>query len=288
MKLIIRIYLAIGFAWAAYGLAAGQTPSKVEITEIEDIKVHTYFNENLVSVSTHILEFPDSLLIIDAQLTYTDTKEVVKYVKSLQKPVSRVIITHAHPDHYLGIYAYAEYKTYALQEVIQSIKEHGEGARQVFLSNFGSEHAAPEVLVPKHVLPKGKMFISNTELQVSIIKDSEIDIAALIEIPSKKIFIAGDLLYNQVHLFPGHNHLGDWMEQLKGLRIKSKYILPGHGSVGNKKMIKENIHYLKNAINVANEPGMDVPNYKARLIALYPEYKSAILITFGGAALFEQ
>lgn len=288
MEQTIKAFLIGIFSGIMFVNAKGQNTSNIKVTEIEDIKVHTYVNESLVSISTHILELRDSLLIIDAQLTYTDTKEVVEYVKKLNKPVSRVIITHAHPDHFLGIYAYAEYKIYALNEVAQAIEENGEGARQIFLSNFGSENAAPEVLVPSYTLSEGKTTVNNVELEVSVVKDNEIDIATVISIPSKGIFIAGDLLYNKVHLFPGHNHLTSWMKQLKELRLKSKYILPGHGAVGSKKMIKENIKYLKNAIEIAREPGMDVPNYKAKLVEQYPEYKSAILIDFGGAALFKE
>jgi glyoxylase-like metal-dependent hydrolase (beta-lactamase superfamily II) len=267
-----------------------ETNANVKIVQAGTIKVHTYVNPQLVQISSHIIELKDSLLIIDAQLTYTFTNEVVAYAKSLSKPVAGVIITHAHPDHILGAFAYKDYPVYALAETIKTIKDNGEGFRQVFLKNFGEKDAAPQVLVPEKEMAAGNMFIDGIKFVIKKITENEDDVSAAIEIPSVRFFFSGDLLYNRVHLFPGFNHLADWKIKLEGLKknLENKIIFPGHGYACKANVVNENIEYLNKAIATATQLNMDVSGYKAEMIKAYPDYGAAILMDFGAAALFSK
>ncbi len=261
--------------------------NKIKSKKVGDINVHTYFNKDLVSISTHILELPKSLVIIDSQLTYMETKEILEFAETLNKPISRVIITHAHPDHFLGTYAFSDYKVYAHREVSKAIKDNGEAARQVFLSNFGPDMAAPEILAPQYEL-ENNFSVDGIKFEVNTFRDNEADVASTITIPSRKIFISGDLLYNKTHLFPGNNHFENWKQQLKTLGFPDNMvILPGHGEVCTPAVINENIAYLKKAIAISKKTN-NVEEYKAEMTKAYPDYKSTVLIDFGGAALFQE
>lgn len=253
-----------------------------------NITVHSYVNPQLIQVTSYVLELKDSLVLIDAQLTYTFTKEVVAYAQSLKKPIARVILTHAHPDHFLGAYAFRDYKVYALKETIETIAKIGDGARTVFVKNFGDKDAAPEVLIPTHTLSEGYMKIDGVTFSVTKIKDSEADVIAFIKIPKANLVIVGDFVYNKVHLFPGNNHLQNWKEELQkaASTLKGKIILPGHGYPATSSIVDSNIAYLTKTIEVASKPSMDAATYKAELVKAYPDYAAAILIDFGANALF--
>ncbi len=267
-----------------------QTNSNVRILKSEGIKVHSYVNPQLIQVTSYILELKDSLVIIDAQLTYTFTKEVVDYAKSLKKPVARVIITHAHPDHFLGAYAFKGFPVYALKETQEAIQNNGEAARQVFLKNFGENDAAPEVLIPTHILKEGNTTINKIKFLVRKVNDNEADVTAIIELPKEKIIIAGDFIYNRIHLFPGNNHLQDWKNQLENQRsfFTGNIILPGHGYPADASLVEENIRYLTKAIQVSTMPNMNAQLYKAEMIKAFPDYGASILIDFGAYALFQK
>lgn len=264
------------------------TNPNVKILELGKIKVHSYVNPQLIQVTSYVLELKDSLVLIDAQLTYTFTKEVVAYAQSLNKPIARVIITHAHPDHFLGAYAFKDYPVYALAETIESISKIGNGARDVFVKNFGDNDAAPEVLVPSHVLKEGTTKINGVVFSVEKLKDNEADFIAQIEIPKVNTVIVGDFVYNNVHLFPGNNRLKNWKVELekRSALLKGKIILPGHGHPAPSGIIQTNINYLTTAIEVASRPSMDAPTYKAEMIKAFPGYGAAILMDFGAGALF--
>jgi glyoxylase-like metal-dependent hydrolase (beta-lactamase superfamily II) len=264
--------------------------ANVQIVTKGAIKVHSYVNPQLVAVSSHIIELKDSLVIIDAQLTYTFTKEVAAYAASLNKPVARVILTHAHPDHILGLYAFKDYPVYALSETINTIKTNGENFRQVFLKNFGEKDAAPAIVIPTNELPEGSFTIDGENFMVKKYADNEMDFCATIEMPAEKLLFAGDLLYNRLHLFPGFNHLASWKTLLEKAKksMRNRIIFPGHGYAGTALIVKENIAYLKYAIEVAAKPGMNATAYKTTMKERYPDYGAAILMDFGADALFEK
>lgn len=261
----------------------------VRILTSGEIKVHSYVNPQLIQVTSYVLELKDSLVIIDAQLTYTFTKEVVDYAKGLNKPIARVIITHAHPDHFLGVYAFKDLPVYALEETKNTIQQTGEAARQVFLKNFGEKDAAPEVLIPSHILTEGITTINKVNFLVRKVKNNEADVIAIIELPKSKIIITGDFIYNQVHLFPGNNHLQEWKNQLEQQRLlfKGKIILPGHGYPSDASLVNENINYLTKAIQVSKMTNMNAALYKVEMVKAFPDYGASILIDFGAYALFQ-
>lgn len=270
--------------------AVSTTNSHVRILESGKVKVHSYVNPQLIQVTSYIIELKDSLVLIDAQLTYTFTKEVLEYAQQLNKPIARVILTHAHPDHFLGAYAFKEFPVYALKETKDAIAANGSGARDVFVKNFGEKDAAPEVLIPSKLLPEGLTKINGINFVVKKIIDSEADVLALIEIPKARILIAGDFIYNNVHLFPGNNQFQNWKKQLEQLSpsLNGKIILPGHGYPADASILKENIDYLSKAIEVAAKPGMDTEGYKKEMVNSFPNHGAAILIDFGAYALFQK
>ena len=99
------------------------------LTHRNEVPIHTYTSlEAGCLVNTHIIELPTQLLVVDAQSTLTFAREVVKYAETLEKPITRVYISHHHPDHLLGAAAFSA-PLYALAEVTASIWMHATGSR---------------------------------------------------------------------------------------------------------------------------------------------------------------
>jgi glyoxylase-like metal-dependent hydrolase (beta-lactamase superfamily II) len=58
-------------------------------------------------VTSHVIELPSQLLVVDAQYRLPYAREVVRYAATLKKPLNRLYVTHYHPDHQLGAAAFA-------------------------------------------------------------------------------------------------------------------------------------------------------------------------------------
>src|SRR5262245_65904292 len=57
-------------------------------------------------VTSHVIELPSQLFVVDAQYTLPNAREVGRYAADLKKPITRLYVTHYHPDHLLGAAAF--------------------------------------------------------------------------------------------------------------------------------------------------------------------------------------
>src|ERR1700691_4302197 len=76
-------------------------------------------------VTSHTVELPPQLPVIDAQYTLSFAREVVRYATGLNKPLTRLYVTHYHPDHLLGSAAF-DAPLYALESVAGKIDRAGD------------------------------------------------------------------------------------------------------------------------------------------------------------------
>jgi Metallo-beta-lactamase superfamily len=72
-------------------------------------------------VNSHIIELPTQLLIVDAQYRLS----CARYAAELRKPLSRLYVTHYHPDHLLGAVEFAA-PVFALRSVAEKIDMAGD------------------------------------------------------------------------------------------------------------------------------------------------------------------
>ncbi|HEX8014413.1 MAG TPA: hypothetical protein VF465_04205 [Flavobacterium sp.] len=91
------------------------------------VKVHTLVSPGpMFANATHIIEFPNKLILIDGQFFAQYGQEFRQFADNLKKPITRFYVTHNHPDHYLGMGdAFADVNVYALEEIIASLAKNG-------------------------------------------------------------------------------------------------------------------------------------------------------------------
>src|SRR5262245_6441656 len=82
-------------------------PGSWVITPAPFGSIHTFTApEHGWCVTSHVIELPSQLIVVDPQYTLPLAGEVVDYANDLKKPISRLYITHYHPDHLLGAAAF--------------------------------------------------------------------------------------------------------------------------------------------------------------------------------------
>jgi glyoxylase-like metal-dependent hydrolase (beta-lactamase superfamily II) len=112
-------------------------------TGAEGVTVHTYTApSDGWTVNSHIVELSDQLIVIDAQYMMTFAAEVVAFAATPRKPITRLYITHFHPDHLLGAAAF-KVPIYALPQVTAKIQVIGDLIAR-------EEHAKYNSVIPDH------------------------------------------------------------------------------------------------------------------------------------------
>ncbi len=96
------------------------------ITRRSPISIHTFTapGEGWLA-NSHIVEFPLQLFVVDAQYTLPFAGEVVSYGAKLNKPLTRLYVTHYHPDHLLGATAFKA-PLYTLSSVADKVAAVGD------------------------------------------------------------------------------------------------------------------------------------------------------------------
>jgi hypothetical protein len=72
-------------------------PGGWTVTRNDVAPIHTFAaSEDGWLVNSHVIEFSSQLFVIDAQYTLPNGGEVARYARDLQKPMTRLIVTHYH------------------------------------------------------------------------------------------------------------------------------------------------------------------------------------------------
>ncbi len=257
-----------------------ESGAEVTIFNMGKARIHTYVApDKSFGNATHIIETPNYLSIVDTQYLVPYSREFRNYANDLNKTIAGVVISHPHPDHYFGLWAFSDVKSYALPEVINDIKTKGPAMIKDSKKNLGD-------LVPDKVtIPTDKLFLGDVTVDGLLFKykkynNAEADIQLVIELPDINTVIVQDIIYNRYHPWMG-KHTDEWIDLLKVLSKeykKDRMILVGHGPPTSPSSYKRMIDYLTKAKSVINSSNGDHKEIESQLINLYPKYKGRNII----------
>jgi len=185
-----------------------------------------------------IIEGTHEVMLVDAQLTKTNAERVLQEIKETKKPLSIIYITHEHADHFLGLEvfkeAYPRVRIIATPAVVDRINN-------VYLEKVDKWKKILGPGATSHVVPIGKFdgnFIEFESSKIEVFKNiqGDTDENTMLWIPGKRILIAGDVLFNNMHLYTAETDSaarGKWLNSLHKIReLKPSVIIPGHSKVG--------------------------------------------------------
>jgi glyoxylase-like metal-dependent hydrolase (beta-lactamase superfamily II) len=178
------------------------------------------------------------------------------YAETLSKPITRLYITHYHPDHLLGAGAFSV-PIYALSEVKAKIAQVGDRIAAEEREKLGAVIPLHAEQLNYSVLP-GPETIDGIPIEFIHLRDAETEDAMMIGFPEHGILISQDMIYNRVHAFCAERAFDAWSESLRRYqKLSYSKFLPGHGDPGEAGLCDEMLHYLsvaRDALAVASDP----------------------------------
>jgi glyoxylase-like metal-dependent hydrolase (beta-lactamase superfamily II) len=250
---------------------------EMTLTRSSDVCIHTYTApENGWCVNSHIVETETALIVVDAQYMLSYAHEVTAYAAGLGKPISRLYLSHFHPDHILGASAFS-CPIYALSAVAAKIAAVGDRIAVEEHEKHG-DLIAMRAEQPDHIVAPGVEDIDGARFEFLHLEHAETSDALMVGLPDRGILITQDLLYNGVHVFVGEHAFGGWEAALqKTQALDYDTLLPGHGLPGGPELYGATLQYLERA-NDAYAKSNSGAELRARMIAAFPDYRVRVLL----------
>jgi glyoxylase-like metal-dependent hydrolase (beta-lactamase superfamily II) len=205
----------------------------ITVTPAGAATVHTYTApETGWRANSHIIELASQAVLFDAPLTAGYAQEVLAVAASLGKPLTRLYISHAHPDHFASA-AVIEAPSYALAPVKELIDRSGDvRIQRGYACTPGHEGVPlpPSRPVDHAVDPGGEETLDGVRLRFEAVAQAETDAQLAIALPDAGTLITQDILYNGVHSFLGEHAFEAWQGAITTLEaLPYETIIPGHG-----------------------------------------------------------
>ncbi|SEC37805.1 Metallo-beta-lactamase superfamily protein [Streptomyces sp. 3213] len=251
----------------------------VTVVEKDAVRVHSYMApDDSLNVTTQLIETPALIIAVDGQYALDYADEVVAYAQGLGKPIDRLIVTHAHPDHFHGAARFGA-PVHALAAVRDQIAAQGDAQDPA-----GTLIPVADVTPTVEITP-GTEVIDGVPFVFEAFSGGEAADELVIKLPEQGVLIAQDLVYHATHLFLGNNDIVGWQQAVDTLGAESSYdtVLAGHGLPAGLEVFGELRRYLADARELLGDDG---EAYKKAILERYPSYGGPFLIDIGNQYLF--
>src|SRR6266404_8187439 len=201
------------------------------------IKVFTSPDDQFWTNSV-IIEGTHKVMLVDAQLTKTSAEKVLREIRETKKPLSIIYITREHADHFLGLevfkQAYPAVRIIANSAVVERIKKVYPEKIEKWKKILGPGATSHAVAIEKFDTD----FIDFEGSRIQILKSArgDTDENTMLWIPEQRLLIAGDVVFNDMHVYTAETDSGargEWLNTLKRIRaLEPSVVIPGHSKVG--------------------------------------------------------
>lgn len=212
--------------------------------------INNFWFENGASTVT-FLEYSDGLLAFDSSLYPKKFEEMAKIMEEkTSKRLKKVFFTHFHPDHTFGaIFSRRKFDLYMTKKTFDLLnsmdKEFLKESSKMADFNFNN---FKEAFKNKNtIIFESNLFVifQNQILFANNIGGHTMD-STIYEIKPNGFLITGDLVFSKVHAEILNSNIDEWISNLENMKkLQISRIFPGHGQPEDKKILDEQIKYLK-------------------------------------------
>ena len=192
------------------------------------------------------------VVVIDPGSSVHVGRMLLKKIKTVtKKPVTHVLNTHVHGDHWLGNQAFSE----ANPKVIimahpEMIKRAKAGAAEQWVSLMlkstdGATKGTRAVIPNKVVSDKQTIKIGGTQFRVHAPKEAHSFTDIMIEVVEESVVFLGDnVLFERLPRMDDGTFVGNIKACKLAIDLSAKTYVPGHGASGGKEIVIPFMSYL--------------------------------------------
>ncbi|MFE0508399.1 MBL fold metallo-hydrolase [Streptomyces sp. NPDC058964] len=247
------------------------------------------------SVNSWLVTDDTSLIVVDVLRSSAEAAELADEVTASGKQLLAVVVTHGHPDHYIGLRTFAErFPEVPLLVASQEIADDITGFT-AWMESVGWLDAEPTMKPRSTANPDGFDYglirvADRPELTLAggaVVRldtdwpAAEADHTTVVHVPDANAVLTSDLVYSGVHAWEGpqvtRDKIQSWLSALGTLQERygtHVTVHPGHGPEGDTARYEEIRRYLDDFLAVT-QTATDREEAMAEMIRRYPEHSQA-------------
>jgi glyoxylase-like metal-dependent hydrolase (beta-lactamase superfamily II) len=226
-------------------------------------------NSYLVSGTTEALLF-------DVFMLHSEAVQLAEDIAESGKALKTVMVSHAHPDHFMGLDAIRErfphVRIVSTANVVADIQADGPWMVSMLQSKLGSD--GPTRLIVPEAIEDPRLRMEGHTLEVVEFGEGESKHIAAVYIENSKTLLSADLVYHDAHLYLQEHHLESWLTRLDELEAfatgRVVTIHPGHGAPAGLELIAQTRQYLQDFAKVVKSG--DGQAAQAQMLTKYPNH----------------
>ena len=232
-------------------------------------------------ISSTLIYGKRDAVLVDAFITIEQADALVDWVAASGKNLTTIYVTHGHGDHFFGIGAlldrFPNARAVATPDVVKLMRQQ---ASPEFVGSFWSvwfPGQIPDRLVIADELEGNVIDLEGHDLVVVEVGHTDTDYTTCLHVPSVGLVVAGDVAYNDVHLYLVESNAQtrrEWISALDTIEsLNPRSVIAGHKRPGNDdspKIIEETRQYIRDFDRVAGTTTTARELYD-KMLELYPD-----------------
>lgn len=232
-------------------------------------------------VNSHLVMGETEAILVDGQMFKADAEAVVAMVSASGRTLTTVLLTHAHVDHFASVKvitdAFPAAKLVSTQGVRDDFDISAQPSFDYLKMQLGDMIA--DGLVAPTPLDGASLTLDGLELPIVEMKHAgESKHAVALVLPEDKAILAGDLLYNNIHLVLAECAAQGWLDNLAEVKAMGfEKVYPGHGAAAGVEVFDADAQYIKD-IDPILAAAATPDEAKAQIKAKYPTYQNDFVL----------
>ena len=231
-------------------------------------------------ISSTLISGKRDAVLVDTFITVEQADILVKWVAASGKNLTTIYVTHGHGDHFFGIGAlldrFPNARAVATPDVVKLMRQQ---ASPDVLTSFWNPlfpGQIPDRLVIAEELKPNVIDLEGQDLVVVEAGHTDTDYTTCLHVPSVGLVVAGDVAYNDVHLYLAESNAQtrrEWIAALDKIEsLNPRAVIAGHKRPGNDdspRIIEETRQYIRDFHRLA-ETTTSAQDLYNKMLELYP------------------
>jgi len=234
-----------------------------------------------VPTSATLISGERDAVLVDTFLTVEQSDALVKWVASSGKNLTTIYITHGHGDHFFGLAALLDRfpgaRALATSGVVQVMRQ--QASPESVASFWGVRYPGqiPGRLAVADELKGNLIHLEGRELVAVEVGHTDTDNTTFLHVPSAGLVVAGDVAYNDDHLYLVESNpqtRREWIAALDTIEaLQPRTVIAGHKKPerdDSPRIIEETRQYIRDFDRLA-ETTTTARELYDRMLELYPD-----------------